>query len=918
MMAVASGQSITSVKLTGITPLGDNHFNVTYEADLINPGPPLASATATASSIDRSLCRVLPNLDVLRFGPMPANSIGHSQNNITIRFEMNTQLGPAELIQWDIHTTKETLHVDAGSDQNVVIGSTVTLNGSNSRAAGAALSYRWHIVSFPGIEKPILWWYDSPFPYFVANVVGQYVIELSASNGDATATASVTITASAPLQLSPDPLDTSPGTTLTLNIELPGPVSGKARLVTLTSRNSDIAMVPGTVLVPAGATRIGVPVISNAIGVTTIGVASQGFSPGLVSVTARPPAGSSTTMSFTAGNYGQPLTLNLSPPVLGTLILSVISSDPAVATVPGTVTVAAGARSITIPVTPVSAGTLKVTASAPTIPDAAIALSFTSRIDAIVVPNASIGQDLQKPIAISLPTPAPAGGILVTVTSGDVGRLLVSNSATIRGSAQTTARVAGGQTSADLIYLQSLGGAGGTRLTATAPGYAEGSNLIEHSQSAFVLVGPNGVESPGFLVLPGGSVPLTVYAAVVSPDRSTLIEVQQVRGGITGTVNLTVSDAAIGTIANPSLTFDGGSDLAVTSFHAGSTTGSATLATNATGGSPLKAVVGSLPMETTSVTVGRDLETPARVTLYTPVPIGGLPVAVTSHDPSKVLLSATPDGPGAASIVVLASGGSSFSPDFYIYGLSDHGVVSYSVTAPGFLDTLGTVTLAPSGFTLYGPFMEPFNFAGLPRLVSWTTSASAFLLDQSLNIVSAQAVRGGTSVPVTIKNSNPSVGVLVDSTLKILGGAQRGGTVFVPLGLGTTELNAVTPAGFSTPNAPTKVTVNTNDLGSKFLHPAPGPPGVFAAPNVPASTTVYLSWPAPPNGLLLTVTSGDPNIATLCTTADGSCSGTITLALPFGSQSATFYVRGLVSGGLVQYNATAPGYQSLSLPAFIL
>jgi Raf kinase inhibitor-like YbhB/YbcL family protein len=88
--------------------------------------------------------------------------------------------------------------VNAGAPQNVLVGSTVTLDGSGtSDANNDPLSYSWSILQTPTGSTAALASTTSVKTTFVPERAGQYVITLSASDGKSSATASTTINASA-------------------------------------------------------------------------------------------------------------------------------------------------------------------------------------------------------------------------------------------------------------------------------------------------------------------------------------------------------------------------------------------------------------------------------------------------------------------------------------------------------------------------------------------------------------------------------------------------------------------------------------------------------------------------------------------------------------------------------------------------
>jgi phosphatidylethanolamine-binding protein (PEBP) family uncharacterized protein len=87
--------------------------------------------------------------------------------------------------------------VNAGAPQNVLVGSTVTLDGSGtSDANNDPLSYSWSILQTPTGSTAALASTTSVKTTFVPERAGQYVITLSASDGKSSATASTTVNAS--------------------------------------------------------------------------------------------------------------------------------------------------------------------------------------------------------------------------------------------------------------------------------------------------------------------------------------------------------------------------------------------------------------------------------------------------------------------------------------------------------------------------------------------------------------------------------------------------------------------------------------------------------------------------------------------------------------------------------------------------
>ena len=89
---------------------------------------------------------------------------------------------------------------NAGANQNVVLGYTVTLDGTNSSDANRdQLSYRWVMMSKPSTSAAVLANATSAKPTFLADVLGTYVITLIVNDGkvDSTTVATTVTVASA-------------------------------------------------------------------------------------------------------------------------------------------------------------------------------------------------------------------------------------------------------------------------------------------------------------------------------------------------------------------------------------------------------------------------------------------------------------------------------------------------------------------------------------------------------------------------------------------------------------------------------------------------------------------------------------------------------------------------------------------------
>lgn len=84
---------------------------------------------------------------------------------------------------------------NAGADQEITLGETVSLDGSASNTSdGKPLTYRWEIVKKPANSAVALSNTTDIKPSFVPDLVGEYQISLTVANGTLTHTDEVTIT----------------------------------------------------------------------------------------------------------------------------------------------------------------------------------------------------------------------------------------------------------------------------------------------------------------------------------------------------------------------------------------------------------------------------------------------------------------------------------------------------------------------------------------------------------------------------------------------------------------------------------------------------------------------------------------------------------------------------------------------------
>ena len=171
--------------------------NYTYTAQVSNTGAPVASVTATVTSLNPYAVRIQPNAGTLTFGPVATSGTATSTNSFTIL--VNRTASPAFTwadVQWTFQSTASAPVANAGPNQLATLHQLITLNGSGSTnpSGVGTLTYQWAFVSRPAGSSTVLQNQTGVNPTFTVDVVGTYIIQLTVSNGTTSSTADVTVT----------------------------------------------------------------------------------------------------------------------------------------------------------------------------------------------------------------------------------------------------------------------------------------------------------------------------------------------------------------------------------------------------------------------------------------------------------------------------------------------------------------------------------------------------------------------------------------------------------------------------------------------------------------------------------------------------------------------------------------------------
>jgi hypothetical protein len=677
-------------------------------------------------------------------------------------------------------------------------------------------------------------------------------------------------------------------------------------------------------------------------GAAQISATASGYSPAIGNVAFRPSGIVFVSTDFITGALSPDTTLTLrsvwldpvaltwnADPICGscqavrggiaTLPVSIISSDPSVGTVTGAVFSGGDATAAAV-FDPQVNGTTTLGIVAP---DGFSASGNFSSIVATVQPAlqlgaAIVGRDLQAAVGGFATVPAPAGNLLVTLQSSDPSKLLLATSPTAAGQASIVVTIPAG-TGSFGYFVQALTNTGSAQVLASAPGHSDGQTVMTFVPSGFAL------EATDFTVAPDApNASLLIRSVRLDPDFLNYITdpscsaCQPVRPGIDVTVEVTNSNPTIGSIVGTAqFTAGVGAQFVQFDPHTIGTTTVALGTTPAPFSTPsnfqfIEVTVATPPPTITvqSLTLGKNLQAPLSGTLAAPAPAGNLEVTLTSADPDKVLLSASPTTVGASSIILTVPAGTSTLPEFYVQALSDTGTVQLTASAAGYLTGNSVVTLWPSGFViLTGDFTT--SPTAVPtaiqvRPVRIDPIFHNFAWDQSCT--SCQNLRASFTADVSVVSADDAIGTITVSPLNFVGNDGVKSTGFDGASAGTVAISLSAVAGFETPSNLQSIQATVTNSYVAFAG-VTGAPSAFLGKNLQTPVTGSLGQPAPAGNLEITVASADPSKVLLSSSPSLPGADAVTVTVPAGSSTVpTIYAQGLDAVGTVALTVTAPGF----------
>ena len=678
--------------------------------------------------------------------------------------------------------------------------------------------------------------------------------------------------------------------------------------VTFTIANTNIATVTPSITIPAGDTSnptANPQVTGVLIGTTTVTATAPGYAPATLPVVVTVTAvftPQTTNINLTTASTTSLAISAPAPP--GGITFTLSSDSPAIATVPASITVPAGATSVPIAITGVSAGTTTIRADSPGITEATGTVNVDSNIGNSTF---TTGYDLEENTGLYLPI-APSAPTTVTVTVADPTVAVITTDNTVAGQTtltfpNTTSYYIGS------IWVQGLK-VGTTTITVSAPGYTAGTITVSVNPSGFVI---NNYQLAFPTTTYSGTSTLYVYPAILNSDLSYNIRSTLNPQSATISLPVTSSSPAIGTVNSP-LTYPATNPQAtdtqqtITFQPVAVGTTNITLGTPPTGFQVSTSYQQSVATVTTPVivvnpyTTGVKLQGQLGIGLPEPTPTA-ITVTVTSSDPTKATLSTDPTVAGTGSLTIPVAANGQGLPNIWVQGQA-LGTTTITVSAPGYASGSNTVNVYPAGFYYYNTGDFPTTtFSGTTGLSVAAAvlypSTSSNPLPLTLYSEGYELNPGVAPVTVMLSNSTPTVGTITGGGITFPAGAEIASTTFQPSAAGTTNIAITTPGGFSTAS-PVQTLTATVTAPQMYMF------NTYTGVNLQNSFGFSLRV-APPTPETVTITSSNPAIFTL--SGSETVAGTGTLTFSTSNSGQTIYVQGQ-SAGTATFTVSAPGYTS--------
>jgi Domain of unknown function (DUF4082)/Bacterial Ig domain len=443
--------TVTSVALASLTlnPTSvSGGVNSTGTVTLNAPAPTggavvtLSSSNTAAAQVPASVT-VAANATTATFTVTTAPVASNTSLTISATYNTTQSIGFTVTPPVSSSVTLNPTSVPGGANST----GTVTLNGP-APAGGALVTLSSNNTAAAQVPASVTVAANATTATFAVStsvVSANTTATISATYG-ATKTATLTVVGSLST-VSVNPTSVLGGTSSTGTVTLAGAAPTGGAVVTLSSSNTAAAQVPATVTVAAGATTATFTVTTSAVASSasatitgTYGVART------ATLTVTPPTLTSVSLNPTSvlGGNSSTCTVTLTGRApTGGAVVTLSSNNTAAATVPASVTVAAGATTATFTVTTsVVASSTTATISGTYGVTKTVNLTVTPPTlsgngNAVTVSPASVIGGTSSTGTVRLTGPAPAGGAVVSLSSSNTAAAQTPSNVTVAAGATT-------------------------------------------------------------------------------------------------------------------------------------------------------------------------------------------------------------------------------------------------------------------------------------------------------------------------------------------------------------------------------------------------------------------------------------------------------------------------------------------------
>lgn len=738
----------------------------------------------------------------------------------------------------------------------------------------------------------------------------------------------------------PTTLNVPYGQTASLPIQLASPAPPGGVTFSVTSSNTNfVGLSAPTVFIAAGALTANVTLQGILPGPSTITVSNPSYVDGISTVTTTASLNIVQGSALLNASFGTGITINfesnnsgIAAPAPG-IAVNLTAANSACLAVTSPVTISTGLVSTTATLTYGGSATLpcstQLLATATNLQPDSIPVTVNP-IPALTLNGLSAtGSGLMTSSTVFLGA-SNHGGVTVTVKSSNPAVALVSPNATTPGTDSIQVNVLNGSTSLN-YYAQAVEGqVGSATITASAPGFSNGTASFTVVQPAAEVVG-----LPSSTTSLSSDSPFYLQVGVPNGQNTGLSYVQNVRPGIAGgglTATFVSDTPAVGTLVNlngtaatrtativpglyytPTTVASGG-----VAFHPVST-GVTTVTGTVSGFIQVTTATRAVTVTQPGLTVGGLNITGGGLMTSGSVFLGagnhgGVTVTVKSSNPAVALVSPNSTTPGSDSIQVqVLNTNTSFS--YFVQGVEGQtGSATVTASAPGFSNGSTSISIVTPGIEIQG----------IPTATTSLSADNPFYAQigvpngQNTGLSYVQNVRPGVSgggIVATFVTDTPSVGILVDST----GAAATrsavippglyyspttvasGGVAFHPLTTGTT---------FTSVSSPGVLTMTTTGVRrTDVTQPAINLNGLpVTGAGLMAGTNLFLGA-SNHGGVTVTVKSSNPGLVTIAPNATTPGTDSIQVFVNNGTTSLSFFVQGIEGqAGNTTVTARAAGF----------